>query len=349
MEKAIYYREHYYRLPEGADFEKFKAGLPAEAELFELCENYGQRSHRDLGISLAPYFISGYEKEAQKVQIDSHDEVYPVDVVILTQEEYNARLREVICEYCPGCRNYKPLSKNVMSLNGHFEEITLDKICFYRWETKPSPNFFRHRLWWCGGFWRHFSPLEKTPEWILNDIKSRFHIKYESGEFSEENKNTFIITHKKDFFVSVLTKIYSEYIESWLDYTEFRLQDREEAVFDEAGVRALLTDTKIEKFRKECKKYGVSLGVLEFPESARAEIERSLACEVKHNLLYPVCRAEGKTYYVMTDTPVAMKALYFRFPMLEHHGAHITVYSQEDTRRYKISREMKYTHIDVEK
>jgi hypothetical protein len=44
-----------------------------------------------------------------------------------------------------------------------------------------------------------------------------------------------------------------------------------------------------------------------------------------------------------------MKALYFRFPMLEHHGAHITVYSQEDTRRYKISREMKYTHIDVEK
>jgi len=343
MEKAIYYREHYYRLPEGVDFDAFRASLPAEVELLELCENYGQRSHRDIGISLAPYFISGYEKAPEKVKIDAPDEVYSVDVVILTQDKYNARLREVICEYCPGCRNYKPLSKNVMSLNGHFEEITLDKICFYRWETKPSPRVFRHMLWWCGGFWKHFPPLEQTPEWLLNDIKSRFHMKYESGEFSAENKNLFVVTHKKDFFLSVLTKIYSEYIESWLDYTEFRLKEKDESEFTEEDILALLTEAKIEKFRKECKKYGVSLAVLEFPECARAEIERSLAEHVKHNLIYPVCRADGKTYYMLTDTPVAMKELYFRFPMLEHHGAKVTVYSQADTRKYIINREMKYT------
>ncbi len=343
MEKAIYYREHYYRLPESIDFDAFKAGLPAEVELFELCENYGQKGPRDLGISLAPYFISGYEKAPEKVRIDAPDEVYPVDVIILTQEEYNAHLRNVICEYCPGCKGYKPLSNNVRSLNGHFGEITLDKICFYRWETNPSPRFFLEKLRWCGGFWRHFSPLENTPEWILNDIKSRFYIKYDSGEFSAENKNLFIVKHKKDFFLSVLTRIYSEYIESWLYYTEFRLKDSDETVFTEKDVQALLQEEKIEKFRKECKKYGVSLGVLEFPENARAEIECSLAEQVKHNLFYAVCRAEGKTYYMLTDTPVALKELYFRFPMLEHHGATVTVYSQTDTRKYTISREMKYT------
>ena len=348
MEKAIYYREHYYKLPEGVELEDFKSKLPCEVELLELCENYRQRSHRDLGISLAPYFISGYAKEKEKVQIDFPDEVYPVDVEILTQEEYNARLREVICEYCPGCRNYKPLSKNVMSLNGHFDEITLDKICFFRWETKPSPRFFREMLWFLGGGCRHFVPLERTPESILESLKSRFYIKYDSGKFSEENKNVFVVTHKKDFFISVLTRILTEYIESWLDYTEFRLKDEDESVFAEEDVLALLTEAKMEKFRKECKKYGVSLGVLEFPESAREEIERSLADVVKHNLFYPVCRAQGKTYYVMTDTPVAMKALYFRFPMLEHHSATVTVYSQADTRKYKIDREMKCTHRGVE-
>ncbi|MBQ8449074.1 MAG: hypothetical protein IJX27_09135 [Clostridia bacterium] len=348
MEKAIYYREHYYKLPDGVDFDAFKAGLPSEVELTELCENYGQTGPRDLGISLAPYFISGYSKGAEKVKIDVPYEVYPVDVEILTQEEYNTRLREVMCEHCPGCKGYKPLSNNVRSLNGHFDEITLDKICFYRWETNPSPRFFRHMLWWCGGFWRHFSPLKNTPEWILNDIKSRFHMKYESGEFSAENKNLFVVTHKKDFFLSVLTRIYSEYIESWLDYTEFRLKDSDETTFTEDDVQALLTEGKIEKFRKECKKYGVSLAILEFPESEREEIERSFAEPVKHNLFYPVCRADGKTYYIMTDTPVAMKELYFRFPMLEHYGATVTVYSQADTRTYTIGREMKYTHNGVE-
>ena len=106
MEKAIYYREHYYKLPDGVDFDAFKAGLPSEVELTELCENYGQTGPRDLGISLAPYFISGYSKGAEKVKIDVPYEVYPVDVEILTQEEYNTRLREVMCEHCPGCKGY---------------------------------------------------------------------------------------------------------------------------------------------------------------------------------------------------------------------------------------------------
>ena len=32
MEKAIYYREHYYSLPNGTDFDRFKRSLPAEVE-----------------------------------------------------------------------------------------------------------------------------------------------------------------------------------------------------------------------------------------------------------------------------------------------------------------------------
>jgi len=43
MEKAIYYREHYYSLPNGTDFDRFKRSLPAEVELVELCEDYGQK------------------------------------------------------------------------------------------------------------------------------------------------------------------------------------------------------------------------------------------------------------------------------------------------------------------
>ena len=71
MMKAIYYREHYYKLPDGVGFDAFKAGLPTEIELEELCENYGLTGVRDIGMSLAPYFISGYSKSPEKVQIDA--------------------------------------------------------------------------------------------------------------------------------------------------------------------------------------------------------------------------------------------------------------------------------------
>ena len=78
--------------------------------------------------------------------IDDPSDAFPVEVELFTQKEYNGRLREVILNFCPGCMRYKPISNRVQSLNGHFEEIALNSVCFYRYESRPSPRVFRNNF-----------------------------------------------------------------------------------------------------------------------------------------------------------------------------------------------------------
>ena len=344
---AIYYREHYYLIPQEYDRSDVflndivTMSSPCEFELIELLEDHNIRERLQKGVSITPYFICGYSDEPQKVMIESPSEVYPAEVEILTQDEYNIRLREVVTEYCPGCMRYKPLTKNVCSLNGHFEEITLDKVCFFRQETKPSPRCFHEMLMFLGGFWNHFPPENRSEEMICEDIKSRFYMKWDNAEFSESDGNMLLVSHKTDFFLSVLTAVLSEYIESWLYFTKFRIKDSDARIITEDDILSVISEQNAESFRKSCKKYGVSIGILEYPEEVSKEIERSLSDPIKHNMFYPLYRTAGKTYYLLTDTSNCLKMLHFRYPMLEKHGVKITVYSQSDVKKYEISRYMK--------
>ncbi|MBQ8392519.1 MAG: hypothetical protein IJX51_01990 [Clostridia bacterium] len=349
MTSALYYKEHYYLIPkEYSDYNAFVSTLsshklPTEIKLDELSENAGTYGYVQKGVSFAPYFIEGSHLSGQSVIIDDLKKLYPVDVEILPQEEYNHRLREVICKFCPGCKAYKPLTSNVRSLNGHFNEISLDSICFIRYETNPSPRYFLSLLRMSGGLWSHIPPVEETKEESLHsDLKEWMYLKYDKVAFSKEEKMLLSVFYKESFITSVLTELLSDYIKSWLYFTQLRIKNEGKSTFTEEDVLKVLSGDNTEKFRKECKRYGISIGALKHNPEGQAEIESSLADCVLHNLFYPICKTENMIYYLFTDTPICLKELHFRFPMLEKMGTELTVYSQNDVRKYTINRKMPY-------
>ena len=148
--QGFYYKEQYMLLPKGFEtFDAFMADLrskelPARYETEVLVDDHHARNYTVIkGRSMAPYFLSGYHDDPCTIQITYPDEVYPVQVELMDQTEYNTRLRELINGYCPGCTKFKPLSNRVQSLNGHFEELPLDGTCLYREEIKPSRRSMR--------------------------------------------------------------------------------------------------------------------------------------------------------------------------------------------------------------
>ena len=145
MVNAIYYQDAYLLLPpELPEFGAFLAdlrsrALPATYRLLPLLEdNRVRHSHFSRGMCMAPCFLSGYRDEPLSVRIADPSAVYPVQVELLTQEEYNARLCTVVRECCPGCKNYTPISGDEASHAGHHEEISLNGVCSFRWETRSA-------------------------------------------------------------------------------------------------------------------------------------------------------------------------------------------------------------------
>ena len=352
MTCAIYYREHYYLVP--SEYEGYDAfigalaslKLPVEIKLDELSENANTYCYVQKGVSYAPYFIEGSHISGQSVVIDDIDNLYPVDVEILPQEEYNRRLREVICNFCPGCKAYKPLTKNVRSLNGHFNEISLDSTCFIRYEANPSPRYFLSLLRMSGGLWSHFPPEEKASEERLHaNLKEWLYLKYDRVSFSDKEKMLLSVYYKESLITSILTELLSDYIKTWLDFTQLRIKNEGKSAFTEEDVLKILSAENSEKFRKECKRYGISIGILEHNPKGQKEIEASLKDRVLYNLFYPICKTENRIYYLLADTPICLKELHFRFPMLEKMGAELTVYSQNDVRKYTVNRKMAYKII----
>ena len=164
MYNAFYYEDNYYLLPDGySDCQSFidavrQGSLPMEFCAVALRENHNVNNSRVVkGCSMAPYFLTGYHDESCQIVISNVEDVYPVHATLLSQEAYNAKLRELILEKCPGCLRYSPLSNRVQSLNGHFEEMSLDGVCLFRQETRPEPRSFRRNLFSLGGFYRNFN------------------------------------------------------------------------------------------------------------------------------------------------------------------------------------------------
>ena len=93
MEHALYYREQYYLLPEPyATVEEFLTALgpfPAEVTLRSLKEDHEIRGMVQKGVCIAPYFYRDYGFPQEVVRIEHPEKVYPAEVELLTQAEYN--------------------------------------------------------------------------------------------------------------------------------------------------------------------------------------------------------------------------------------------------------------------
>ena len=331
-------------LPEGFDtFDAFMADLrskelPARYETMVLVEDHHASVHSvTKGVSMAPYFLFGYHDDLCQIQITYPDEVYAVQVELLDQKEYNARLRELINSYCPGCNKFKPLSNRVQSLNGHFEELPLDGTCLYREEIKPSRRSLRDHLFSIGGDFKRDGHRYQDADRILRALSSWMYMKYESGFLSEENYTRYLnVKCKKKEILSPLVTNALETYTSRVTPEVCVVRLGEPYICTEETIRNLLSDKNRETYRKECKKHGLSLGCLEFDANSHAEITESLTELVKHYWLFPLVEQPGKIWYLVADHSHVLKELRYRAPLLQAQKTKYTEYDQYDNLEYTI-------------
>lgn len=340
IRNAFFYRDTYYLIPDEYEgFDSFKNSInnpPYEIKLMALTENNKVHSIIEKGVCIAPYFYKEYGYAESNVLIENTDELYPVTVELFNQKEYNDRLREAILSYCPGCQRYKPISNRVQSLNGHFEEISLNSVCFYRQNTKPAPRVFKEYLFGLGGLWHHFDPAQRKAEDVSELIKSMLKIKYDSA-VRVPDQPTMTVTFKSDFFIQLLSDVLAKYIEQTLTFTEFRLAFDRNLYIDNITFENQLSGGNIESFQKNCKKYGVSLAVMIYDPAFEEQIERSLEPLYTHYLAYAVFKDFGKLYLLLMDECNYLKSLHYRSPILESAQTRITIYNQYGESAYRIS------------
>lgn len=353
MHNAIYYEGTYLLLPEGFhNFEKFihdlrRKQLPTQYPMVVLREDHKARNFTVIkGRSMAPYFLSGYHDEPSLVTISNPEDVYPVQVEVLDQTEYNARLREVINRVCPGCLRFKPLSNRVQSLNGHFEEMTLDGVCVFRQESKPAPRNFHHHLFSFGGFFQRFDYASKDAQEMHDNIKQWFYARYADVVLEAENghKTLTLRCKKNELLTPILTNAISRYIEEISDGT-YHIRLAEDFCCTEDMLTELLAEKNSETFRKECKKFGVSLAVLQYDKNAAEKVRHSLQELVDHFCVFPLVQSDGKEYFLIADTSYVLKELRYRSPLLQAHHASIDMFDQYQNTRYQISFAMQQAKI----
>ena len=353
MNNAFYYENSYFLLPEGyTDYREFfakvsKGPFPVEVYVVALRENHKIPNYGvQKGVSTVPYFLSGYHDEPVKVEIADPEDLYPVRVEICTQEEYNAMMRRKILEFCPGCLRYKPLSNRVQSLNGHFEEMAPDGVCFFRQETKPSPRAFHNHLYSFGGFYMNFGYYDLPALEMKDRLKEWFYVRYTGAEICRQAgfKELLLTLPKKELLLPVLTDAISQYLQD-ITHGEYRIRHTAPVADMKAYLETVLSEANREIFRKDCKKFGISIGMLEYAPEAEEKIFRSIEAMIDRYWLFPLLKEAGREYYLIADTTYVLKELRYRTPLLETYGAKISVYGQYGSRRYEIAFSMPGTEI----
>lgn len=353
MQNAIYYEGMYYLLPkEFHNYDRFmqdlcERDLPARYQMVALLEDHNARSFTVIkGRSMAPYFLSGYHDDPTPVTITDREDVYPVEVEVMDQSEYNARLREVIDRVCPGCLRFKPLSNRVQSLNGHFEEMTLDGVCVFRQEAKPAPRSFHHHLFSFGGAFIRFNFSENTAQEMHENIKQWFYLHYADATLHEDNgrKTLILRSRKNELLAPILTNVLCQYIDKISNGT-YHIRLAEDQAYTEHELAALLTERNSETFRKECKKYGVSMAILEYDGPAAEKVRHSLEPLSDHFWIFPLLQTDGREFYLVADTSYVLKELRYRSPLLQTYHASIRISDQYQNARYQISFDMSKNQI----
>ena len=340
---AFFFRNSYYLLPSpfasAADLIKLVESSPLLLPLQVLTENNQIRSPIQKGVCIAPYFYSEYGYKTVEVELENAFEIFPVEVELFTQAEYNAMLRNVILTCCPGCVRYKPLSNRVQSLNGHFEEIALNSVCFYRQERKPAPRVFRDSLFFLGGFWKHFDPCMTDAARTAEEIKSRLYIKFDTAE-KDCNSTAVTVAIKPDFYVQSLSALLAAYVENVLSFTDFRIRIENPMPIGEKEIRKQLDPENREAMQKQCKKYGVALAELTYSQAYETAVNRSLKQLFDHYYIFSLSEEPGRKILMLLDECTALKELHFRAPLLETADATITVYNQNEEKTLRITFDM---------
>lgn len=347
MANAVYYEDLYLLLPdEYPDFDVFQQFLrssqfPVDVKMVVLRENHKIPCWTVFkGESIAPYFLTGYHDEPSRVRFTDSEGIYPVQVELMDQDAYNARLRDVINAYCPGCKRFKPLTNRVQSLNGHHGEITLNSVCFYRYEENPSPRVFHELLFSFGGFFIRSNYAKLSAE----EMKERLawnYLRYKTYALEEKDGETYLTLEckKGELLSPIVTQFVGKYVEEVAD-EHYHMVLKNPFTCSQDDLDSILQEDKQEAFQKECKKYGISIGILEFDPNASEAVLHSLEALTDHYFMEPLVTAPGRIHYLITDTSHVLKELHYRTPLLEACGTTLELYTQKDRRKYKINFDM---------
>ena len=356
VQPALYYEGKYFLLPDGfSTTESFlaelaKQQLPVAVQTIVLREDFGVRSSAgyEQGVSIAPYFISDFIPGTEFVRIEDASRVFPTEVELLTQQQYNDRLRERVTGYCSGCRNFGSLTKNDSSLSGHFSEISLNGVCFYRYETRISP----FRLWleldYMSSAWRRFNFSGYSESVMLDELKDLLHLKFDSAQLTNENgrRTLRLSVSKGSLILTLVTDLVRDHILAHMDENYvLELDPRMET--DAESIRLALSEKKIKATRKELKKYGVAFGVLEFDSAKEANVAPVLRAMEADGLVRVLLDEPGRKTCLFSSAPHALFRLRHASPALQPSGAKIIVYGAEGTSAYDISFDMKPAVLDL--
>lgn len=201
---GFFYLNDYFLLPEGysdgasflAAMHSAQAPVTLRAVVLREDSDAGFDAY-ERGVCIAPYFIADYLKAPEELTIAHPGEVYPVPVTLLTQKEYNVRLRRQVTANCPGCRAYGGLTEEDATLSGHFEEITLDGFCPYRWETRKPPRNFDNALENFGYAWRRYGYADMSADDLLRNIKEDLWLSYTSGALIDDQNGRTLALYSK--------------------------------------------------------------------------------------------------------------------------------------------------------
>ena len=125
--KAFLYDSEYYELPSGFDtargfHDTFADKAPVTVKWL--------REKK----CMAPYFIAENVKN-KKLTVSADKPAFDCEAELLSFDEYNQRLMEIIPGHCADCEGFTPRGENESLksfLSGHHEEITLDDVCFLK-------------------------------------------------------------------------------------------------------------------------------------------------------------------------------------------------------------------------
>lgn len=148
---AIYNGKNYYLLPEWAtDIQIYLEFVRGSSEVI-----LEQLNEKDC---FAPDFLDSSITKVP-VNIDSFSMVIPVNVNVYTKEEYDAKLLDLVLQFCPGCNRYSE-----GGLEGHYSEMSLLGVC-----DKRNEGFSRGII--ADYFWTQFRKKEKSLKKYLDTGK----------------------------------------------------------------------------------------------------------------------------------------------------------------------------------
>ena len=181
---------------------------------------------------------------------------------------------------------------------------------------------------------------------LMYNLTSRLYLRYQNAELTDgaSGKIMTVSCKKKELLSPLLTNALEVYTTN-VTWETCIVRPAVPFICTEEAILDLLSEKKQENYRKECKKYGVSLGCLEFDPTAQLEVKESLSELVKHYWLFPLAEQPGRIWYLVTDHSYVLKELRFRTPLLQAKDTTFTEYDQFDNLKYEISFLMKRTQV----